>query len=83
MTNHRRRRRHRLWLPLLAWTFGKWGRVALPLALWGALAFRYAHALPPHPIASVGWMARQCAAVWHLVRLVIIPVGLSLETPAP
>ncbi len=72
-----------LWLPLLAWTFGRWGRVALPLALWGALALWYARLLPPMPVASLAWMARQSAAVWHLARLALWPVGLSIETPPP
>ncbi len=71
-----------LWLPLLAVWQGRGKAIIAPMLLWACLACLYARALPA-PFAPVEWMARQSSAAWHLLRLIVWPMGQSFETPAP
>lgn len=66
-----------LWMPLIGLTVGRLGW------LWAAegIAVLVACSMQPHLFAPLSWMARQSSALWHLARLVVYPVGLSLETP--
>lgn len=60
---------YRVWLPSCVWVV---------LILW-AVSVRVAF---PIAFASGVWMVSQVGSVWHLLRLMVWPVGQSIETPA-
>lgn len=81
-----------LYLPILAiWQQRSLWTVAVPIKLWTSLALVYINLSMATlfvrnwtaiPLAPLDWIARQCAAAWHLIRLMVLPIGQAIETPA-